>query len=122
MEKETRGLKQIDWGTIVEFFTKRGRPLTKEEYNELVEEERREQEEKKEAKKREEEEERRRAADIIERNKVDDDEFEDEMPARFKEKKHVTILDDGYTSDPEIHQAKRNYDFYDENLRQVVLT
>lgn len=37
--------KFIDWATIVEFFTKRGRPLSKDEIKKLQEEDRAEKEE-----------------------------------------------------------------------------
>ena len=40
MENEIQA-KQIDWAIIVEYFTKRGRPLTKEEINKLIEDDRR---------------------------------------------------------------------------------
>jgi hypothetical protein len=37
MEKDLRG-KSFPWSTIVEYFTKRGRPLTKEEIQKLRDE------------------------------------------------------------------------------------
>lgn len=40
MESEIQG-KEIEWATIVEYFTKRGRPLTKEEVTRLIEEDKR---------------------------------------------------------------------------------
>ena len=43
MERELQQ-KQVDWSTIVEFFTKRGRPLSKDEILKLAEEDRRERE------------------------------------------------------------------------------
>lgn len=43
MERELQQ-KQVDWSTIVEFFTKRGRPLSKDEILKLVEEDRKERE------------------------------------------------------------------------------
>lgn len=43
MEREIQ-VKNIDWPTIVEFFTKRGRPLTKDEILKLVDEDRKEKE------------------------------------------------------------------------------
>ena len=39
MEREIL-TKKVDWGTIVEYFTKRGRPLSKEELQKLIEEDR----------------------------------------------------------------------------------
>jgi hypothetical protein len=59
MERELQQ-KQVDWSTIVEFFTKRGRPLSKDEINKLVEEDRREKEQELMKKRADEEAERRR--------------------------------------------------------------
>lgn len=39
MEREIQQ-KQVDWSTIVEFFTKRGRPLSKDEIQKLVDQDR----------------------------------------------------------------------------------
>jgi len=36
--------KQLDWPTVVEYFTKRGRPLTKDEIFRLKDEDRRQRE------------------------------------------------------------------------------
>ncbi len=44
MEKDLQN-KQFEWGVVVEYFTKRGRPLTKEEMSKLAEEDRRVKEE-----------------------------------------------------------------------------
>jgi len=44
MEHDFSG-KPIEWSTVVEYFTKRGKPLTKEEIAKLVEEDRRLREE-----------------------------------------------------------------------------
>ena len=44
MESEIE-VKVLDWATIVEYFTKRGRPLLPEEIHKLKEEDRREREE-----------------------------------------------------------------------------
>jgi len=35
MEKEVTA-KSLDWPTVVEFFTKRGRPMTQEEYENML--------------------------------------------------------------------------------------
>jgi RNA:NAD 2'-phosphotransferase (TPT1/KptA family) len=43
MEHDYAG-KPIEWTTVVEYFTKRGKPLTKEEIAKLVEEDRRQRE------------------------------------------------------------------------------
>ena len=44
MEREIQ-TKQLEWSSIVEFFTKRGRPLSKDELQKLIEEDRKEREE-----------------------------------------------------------------------------
>ena len=61
MERELQQ-KHIDWPTIVEFFTKRGRPLSKDEIQKLVDEDRKEKEATESKKRAEEEVERRRNA------------------------------------------------------------
>jgi hypothetical protein len=55
----------VDWPTIVEFFTKRGRPLSKDEISKLVEEDRKEREAVENKKRADEEGERRRAQRIM---------------------------------------------------------
>lgn len=55
----------MDWSTIVEFFTKRGRPLSKEEITKLVEEDRRDREYELQKKRAEEEAEKRRNMRIM---------------------------------------------------------
>ena len=60
MERECQQ-KQVDWPTIVEFFTKRGRPLSKDEIAKLVDEDRKEREQAENKKRADEEAERRRA-------------------------------------------------------------
>lgn len=77
MENELQS-KQLDWPTIVEYFTKRGRPLTKEEINKLIEEDRKEKEEEEAKKRADEEAERRRIARLMEdlEDKEDFEEFE----------------------------------------------
>lgn len=59
MEKDQAN-KQFTWATIVEYFTKRGKPLTKEEIKQMVEEDRRLREEAEESKRILEEQEKRR--------------------------------------------------------------
>lgn len=77
MEQELQA-KQLDWATVVEYFTKRGRPLSKEEMNRLVEDDRREREEAEARKRAEEDAERRRLAKLMEdlEDKEDFEEFE----------------------------------------------
>ena len=59
MERELQQ-KQVDWAVIVEFFTKRGRPLSKDEIQKLVEEDRRAREAEESRQRADEEAERRR--------------------------------------------------------------
>lgn len=59
MEKDQAN-KQFTWATIVEYFTKRGRPLTKEEIREMIDEDRRLREEAEESRRLFEEQENRR--------------------------------------------------------------
>lgn len=65
METELQG-KEIEWATLVEFFTKRGRPLSKEEVHRLAEEDRRAREDEEARKRSDEEAERRRVARLME--------------------------------------------------------
>jgi len=73
MEHENQGKKDIDWATIVEFFTKRGRPLTKEEIDELKLEDLKMLEEAEDQRKRAEENERRRQQRLMEDLAEDED-------------------------------------------------
>jgi RNA:NAD 2'-phosphotransferase (TPT1/KptA family) len=59
MEREVQ-TKTLEWSSIVEFFTKRGRPLTKDQILKLVEEDRKEREAEEYKQRAEEEAERRR--------------------------------------------------------------
>jgi len=65
MENEVQA-KEIEWPTIVEYFTKRGRPLTKDEILRLKDEDRRAREEEETKRRNEEEAERRRVARLME--------------------------------------------------------
>lgn len=64
MERELQQ-KQVDWATVVEYFTKRGRPLSKDEIAKLVDEDRREKEQELAKKRADEEAERRRNQRIM---------------------------------------------------------
>lgn len=77
MENELQS-KQLEWATIVEYFTKRGRPLSKEEITKLIEDDRREREEVEAKKRAEDDAERRRLAKLMEdlEDKEDFEEFE----------------------------------------------
>ncbi len=57
--------KQVEWSTIVEFFTKRGRPLSKDEIQKLIEEDRRAREYEESKKRADEEAERRRNLRLV---------------------------------------------------------
>ena len=65
MEKDM-AVKTIEWSTIIEYFTKLGRPLSKDEIKRLKDEDKRMREEQDDAKRREEEAERRRMARLME--------------------------------------------------------
>ena len=65
MENELQG-KELEWPMIVEYFTKRGRPLTKEEVYRLMEEDRRQRDDEEHKRRTEEEAERRRVARLME--------------------------------------------------------
>jgi phosphopantothenoylcysteine synthetase/decarboxylase len=77
MENELQS-KQLDWPTIVEYFTKRGRPLSKDDIQKLIDDDRREKEEEESRKKAEADAERRRLAKLMEdlEDKEDYEEFE----------------------------------------------
>lgn len=74
MERELQQ-KQVDWSTIVEFFTKRGRPLSKDEIYKLVEEDRREREADEMKQRADEEAERRRNQRLL--GEMDEEQQED---------------------------------------------
>ena len=57
---------RFDSPQLVEYFTKRGRPLTKEEINKLIEDDRRQREDEEAKKRADEEAERRRIARLME--------------------------------------------------------
>ena len=75
MEHDFKGNQNIEWATIVEYFTKRGKPLTKEEISKLVEEDRRLREEEDEQKRFTEDQERRRMQRLMD-NLEEDEDFE----------------------------------------------
>jgi hypothetical protein len=74
MEHDYAG-KPIEWTTVVEYFTKRGKPLTKEEIAKLVEEDRRQREDEEEQKRLNEEQERRRMQRLMD-NLEEEEDFE----------------------------------------------
>lgn len=70
-------VKTIEWATIIEYFTKLGRPLSKDEIKKLQDEDKRMQEEEDEQKRREEEAERRRMARLMDDFNPDGDAGQD---------------------------------------------
>jgi len=119
MEKDFRTTKELEWGTIVEYFTKRGRPISKEELERYKEEDLAIEEEKLQKAKRLEEEDRKRDQDFMANMEYDDDidetirrqELQERALLRDRERFKVSN-DDGYVSDPETQTANRDYDFY----------
>ena len=71
MEHENQA-KTIEWDKIVEYFTKRGRPLTKEEIKRLVDEDKRDREEEADRLRAKEEAERRKMARMM--DQIEDEE------------------------------------------------
>jgi len=65
METELQS-KEVEWATVVEYFTKRGRPLSKEEINKLIDDDRKQREFEESRKRNDEEAERRRLARLME--------------------------------------------------------
>ena len=93
MEKDMQ-VKTIEWATIIEYFTKLGRPLSKDEIKKLQDEDKRMKEEEDEQKRREEEAERRRMARLM------DDFNEDGEGADGKARKKPNFeLDDSNDGD-----------------------
>lgn len=72
MEKDQQN-KQFGWSTIVEYFTKRGKPLSKDEMRALIEEDRRLREEEEEAKRFQEEQEKRRMQRLMDDMEQEED-------------------------------------------------
>ena len=88
MEKDM-AVKTIEWSTIIEYFTKLGRPLSKDEIKRLQDEDKRMQEEQDDSKRREEEAERRRMARLME--DINDD---NEAANAGKSRKKTNFRDD----------------------------
>lgn len=88
MERELQQ-KQVDWSVIVEFFTKRGRPLSKDEIQKLAEEDRRDREAEQTRLRADEEAERRRNQRIM----GDLEEEEDYEAFEMRQKAEQTVAD-----------------------------
>lgn len=84
MEHSTQ-TKTIEWPWIVEFFTKRGRPLTREEIKKLQEEDKRMQDQEKERQRQAEEADRRREARLMEELEAQNEEDNDDHEKRLEE-------------------------------------
>lgn len=127
MENELQS-KEIEWPFIVEYFTKRGRPLSKEEINRLAEEDKKVRDDEEMKKRSEEEAERRRVARLMEDLEKDQDFDNFDAPPAAKETegagKGVQFEgedadddeeEDGYVSDPELGTAQRTVNFRDNS-------
>ena len=90
LEQDTTS-KEIEWTTIVEYFTKRGRPLTKDEISKLVEDDRKQREDEESAKRAAEEAERRRVARLMEdlEGEQDFEAFEKQQQKKEQEEKEL---------------------------------
>lgn len=106
MERELQQ-KQVDWATVVEFFTKRGRPLSKDEILKLVEEDRREREQELAKTRAEEEAERRRNQRIM----GDLEEEEDYEAFELRQK-----AESGHDQEPEDFESR--YGGHDSALQE----
>ncbi len=95
MEKDMQ-VKTIEWATIIEYFTKLGRPLSKDEIKKLQDEDKRMQEEEDEQKRREEEAERRRMARLMDDFNPDNDAGQDNK-ARKRPNFNLEDDDDDYS-------------------------
>jgi hypothetical protein len=94
MEKDMQ-VKTIDWSTVIEYFTKLGRPLSKDEIQRLVDADKRMKEESEEVKRREEEAERRRMARLMDDVREDgDQDFNDKLGGAGKSRKRATFHGD----------------------------
>lgn len=101
-------VKTIEWPTIIEYFTKLGRPLSKDEMKRLQDEDRRMKEEEEEIKRRDEEMERRRMARLMEQVNEDQQDAE----ALKKPRKYGSDLDN--MSDRDDDRVFQGFDDEDE--------
>ena len=108
MERELQQ-KQVDWSTIVEFFTKRGRPLSKDEIQKLAEEDRRQREQEEMKIRAEEEADRRRNQRIT--GDIEEDEDFDAFEMRQKAEAMDDMEEMAQGDDPE-------EDEYDDELER----
>jgi len=76
MEREQDGAREISWATIVEYFTKRGKPLSKEEIYQLQHQDQVEQEREELKKKTEDDQQKRKMARMLD-EKNENENFEE---------------------------------------------
>ena len=112
MERELQQ-KQVDWSTVVEFFTKRGRPLSKDEIAKLIDEDRREREVNEARERANEEAERRRNQRIM-----GDIEEEEEQYEAVEQSRPATAqkLEEG--SEGDIERAEYDEEYDEEDLER----
>ena len=111
MEKDMQ-VKTIEWPTVIEYFTKLGRPLSRDEIQRLQDEDRRMKEEEEEVKRREEEAERRRMARLMEEITEDNDEAAAKKPRRRPDFKDGS--EDGDLSERDDDQVFKDFDDDDD--------
>ena len=111
MEKDMQ-VKTIEWPTVIEYFTKLGRPLSRDEIQRLQDEDRRMKEEEEEIKRREEEAERRRMARLMEEVTEDNDEAAAKKPRRRPDFKDGS--EDGDLSERDDDQVFKDFDDDDD--------
>ena len=127
MEREVAA-KQIEWETVIEYFTKRGRPLSKDEIKKLQDEDERIKLEAEEIKRKEEEIERRRVARLMEdiANEEDEEDFkppdlQNDKPRRRQRRRRGSDDEDGeYGSENDSDYDDEDYDDEDDSGRGSV--
>lgn len=103
-------VKTIEWSTVIEYFTKLGRPLSKDEIKRLQDEDKRMREESEELKRREEEAERRRMARLME--EINDDNDVDN--AKKNKKRPNFKIDDSEDGDMSERDDDRVFQGFDD--------
>lgn len=116
MENEIQQ-KFIEWPTIVEYFTKRGRPLTKEELSRLIEADRAEKEQLNQKRRVEEEQERRRMERLME-DLEDKQDFEDFESRQRHEQAEATMKMGMNSRETEEDRYEDEHDFYEDEYME----
>jgi hypothetical protein len=104
--------KTIDWSTIVEFFTKRGKPLSREEIKRLQDEDKRIHDEELERKRAQEEADRRRMQRLtedLEEDLEDEDDYEKRRMEEERKKREDEEDDDDDAYGDEAENNPRRY-------------